>query len=155
MRRVNIADPEFTYDPDDPEGFRAGTFRYGGKVGARNTGSTVYEIPPGQSICPYHYEVAEEEWLLVLIGRPTLRTPTGKEQLEPFDSVFFPPGPDGAHAVLNGTDEPVRVLMYSDSRPPAVCVYPDSDKIGVDTGQADSSGNFLRSSRVGYYEGEV
>ena len=31
----------------------------------------------GESVCPYHYELTEEEWLIVLDGRPTLRTPEG------------------------------------------------------------------------------
>ena len=41
---------------------------------------TVYELPPGQSICPYHYELGDEEWLIVLAGRPTLRTPEGEQR---------------------------------------------------------------------------
>ena len=99
MRRINIADPAFTYDPGDPEGFRAGMLRFGPQVGAKRTGTSVYELPAGQAICPYHYEYGEEEWLLVLSGRPTLRTPDGSEQLEPWDSVHFPEGPTGAHAL--------------------------------------------------------
>ena len=49
---MNIADPTFTYDPDDPEGFRAGMLRFGATVGAKRTGTSVYELPPGQAICP-------------------------------------------------------------------------------------------------------
>ena len=155
MRRVNLADPTFTYDDEEPEGFRAGMYRWGPEVGAKTTGTSLYEIPPGQSICPYHYETAQEEWLLVLSGRPTLRGPEGLEQLEPLDSVFFPVGPEGAHAVLNQTDGIVRVLMYSQVCDPDVCVYPDSDKIGVFVqGRPEATGNFRRTTRVDYYDGE-
>src|SRR5579871_676662 len=84
-RRVNIASPAFTSDPDDPEGFRTSGMRIGPLVGAARTGMSVYELPPGQSICPYHYENPEEEWLLVLEGRPTLRRPTGEDVLGPWD----------------------------------------------------------------------
>ena len=56
MRRLNISDPTFAYDDADPEGFRSGLFRCGPQLGAEQTGATVYELPPGQSICPYHYE---------------------------------------------------------------------------------------------------
>lgn len=155
MRRFNLAAPPFQYDPDEPEGFRAGMYRFGKEAGAKRTGSTVYEIPKGQSICPYHYEIGEEEWLLVLSGHPTLRSPEGTERLDPMDCVFFPTGPAGAHAVSNEEDEIVRVLMYSGCDPIAVCVYPDSDKIGVfSEGQAEASGNFRRSSQVDYYDGE-
>lgn len=156
MRRVNLTEPAFTYDDEEPEGFRAGMYRFGPALGAKDTGSSVYEIPPGQSICPYHYEVGEEEWLLVLSGRPTLRDPDGEHQLEPLDCVFFPTGPDGAHAVYNRTDETLRVLMYSQSVNPAVCVYPDSDKIGVFSGpeSPEGSGNFPRTAAVDYYHRE-
>ena len=75
---------------------------------------SVYELPPGQTICPYHHENPEEEWLLVLAGQPTLRHPEGEDKLEPWDVVFFPPGPGGAHAVRTDTDSTARVLMFSD-----------------------------------------
>jgi uncharacterized cupin superfamily protein len=155
VRRVNIAAPEFQYDADDPEGFRAGMFRFGKLVGASRTGTSVYELPPGQQICPYHYEYAEEEWLLVLEGRPTLRRPEGSEVLEPLDVVFFPVGPEGAHGVRNETDETVRVLMFSTVAHPAATVYPDSDKIGIWTGNRDDDLIVKRTSGVGYYAGET
>ena len=96
-RRVNIADPELEFDAEDPPGFRAGMLRPGPGFGAEGTGASLYELPPGEAVCPYHYEYAEEEWLLVLSGTPSVRTPEGTEQLAPLDLVFFPRGPDGAH----------------------------------------------------------
>jgi uncharacterized cupin superfamily protein len=155
MRRVNIADPSFEYDPEDPEPFKAGMARLGRDLGARETGASVYELPPGQSICPYHYEYGEEEWVLVLNGRPTVRTPEGSEQLDPFDVVFFPKGPDGAHQVRNDTDQPARVLMWSQVVYPTATAYPDSDKVGVYTGDKAEDLMTRRSSKVDYYDGEV
>ena len=155
MRRVNIASPDFEYDSDDPEGFKAGMFRIGELVGASRLGTTVYTLPPGQAVCPYHYECGEEEWLIVLEGRPTVRHPNGSDQLEPWDAVCFPRGPEGAHRVQNDTDEPARVLMFSEVVTPTATVYPDSDKVGVWTGNKEDDVLVKRSSRVGYYEGEV
>ena len=155
MQRVNIAAPPFEYDDSDAEGFRAGMFRFGPLVGAATMGSTVYELPPGQAICPYHYEYGEEEWLLVLEGRPTVRHPEGSDVLEPWDVVCFPSGPEGAHAVRNDTEERVRVLMYSTVNHPAATVYPDSDKIGIWTGNPDDNILVHRSSKVDYYSGET
>jgi len=154
MRRVNIASPDFSYDPDDAEGFRAGTFRFGPDLGAARLGATVYEVPPGQAVCPYHYEYSEEEWLLVLEGRPTVRHPSGTEELVPWDVVRFDVGPDGAHGVRNATEETVRVLMFSNVEYPAVTVYPDSDKIGVYTPGKRDDVVVRRSSAVDYYDGE-
>ena len=154
MRRVNISDPEFTYDPDDPEGFRSGMFRLGKDLGAKDTGTSVYELPPGQALCPYHYEYGEEEWAMALSGRPSVRTPEGTEQIEPFDVVFFPKGPEGAHQILNETDETVRVMMWSTVVYPTATAYPDSDKVGVWTGDKDEDVMVPRSARVEYFHGE-
>jgi uncharacterized cupin superfamily protein len=155
VQRINIGSPDFEYDPGDPSGFRSGMLRFGKTIGASQLGASVYELPPGQAICPYHYEYAEEEWLLVLEGHPTLRHPEGTDQLEPWDAVCFPPGPEGAHGVRNETDETVRVLMFSTVKHPAVTVYPDSDKIGVWTGNPDDDLLAPRESAVGYWFGET
>jgi uncharacterized cupin superfamily protein len=154
VKRVNIASPEFSFDEADPEGFRAGMFRFGPLVGAERTGATVYELPTGQSICPYHYEYGEEEWLVVLHGTPTLRHPDGYDQLQPFDVVCFPSGPAGAHGLRNETDEPVRVLMFSTVSSPAASVYPDSGKVGIWTGNRDDDLLAFKASKVEYYAGE-
>jgi uncharacterized cupin superfamily protein len=154
MPRLNIADPSFTYDADDPEGFRAGMFRFGPELGAKQTGTSVYELPPGQAVCPYHYEYGEEEWALVLAGRPSMRTPEGVEQLEPLDVVFFPIGPEGAHQIRNDGDEPVRLLMWSTVVVPTATAYPDSDKVGIWTGVKEDDVMVPRSSKVDYYDGE-
>jgi uncharacterized cupin superfamily protein len=154
MQRINIADPDLVFDPDDPDGFRSGLFRFGKLIGMRKLGASVYELPPGQAICPYHYEYGEEEALLVLEGRPTLRHPGGSEVLEQWDAVAFPEGPDGAHAVRNETSDTVRVLMFSTISIPGATVYPDSDKIGIWTGNKDDDAMVHRTSKVDYFDGE-
>jgi uncharacterized cupin superfamily protein len=154
MRRINIASPDFTWDDSDPEGFRSGLLRPGPGLGAKQIGTSVYEIPPGQALCPYHYEYAEEEWLLVLIGRPTLRDPDGEAELEPWDMLVFETGPAGAHGIYNRTDDPVRVMMWSTVIHPAATVYPDSDKIAVWTGNREDDLIVRRSSGVEYFDGE-
>ena len=155
MRRVSISDPEFTYERDDPDGFRSGLFRLGRGLGAKDTGTSVYELPPGQAVCPYHYEYGEEEWVLVLAGRPTIRTPEGEEPAAPFDVVFFPRGPDGAHQIRNDTGETVRILMWSTIVHPSATAYPDSDKVGIWTGIDGEDLLVERSSKVDYFHGET
>jgi uncharacterized cupin superfamily protein len=155
MPRLNISSPEFHYDVTDPEGFRAGMFRFGGRLGAKATGCSIYELPPGQAICPYHYEYGEEEWLLVLAGRPTLRTPEGEEEIGPGEMAFFPTGPAGAHSVRNKGEDTARVLMFSTLTHPAVAAYPDSGKIGVFTGNKDDDIMVRKTSAVDYFDGET
>ena len=153
MRRVNLAEPTFEYDDGDPPGFRSGQFRIGALAGATRTGVTVYELPPGQSVCPYHYEHGEEEWVVVVSGRPTMRTPAGTEELAPWDAVCFPTGPDGAHEIRNDADETARVLMFSEVVVPTATTYPDSGKVGVYT-ESDDGGVFRRADAVPYFTDE-
>jgi len=155
MRRISIAAPGFEYDKADPDGFRSGLARLGKLLGgAEESGVSVYELPPGQAVCPYHYEVGEEEWLLVLEGEPTLRHPEGSERLGPWDVVFFEKGPAGAHGIRNETDTPVRVLMFSTVVVPTATVYPDSDKVGIWTGDTETDLVVRRESKVEYFDGE-
>lgn len=128
---VNVDDLDPEYDPEDPPGYHAGMDRFGPRIGAEHLGASVYELPEGQSVCPYHYEYGREEWLLVLTGTPTLRSPAGTEILRPGDLTVFPEGPEGAHKVTNDTQQTVRILMLSNTTDPSVAFYPDSGKIGV------------------------
>lgn len=155
MKKLNIAAPDFEYDAEDPDGFRAGMARLGKSLDAKESGITVYELPPCQSVCPYHCECGEEEWLLVLEGTPTLRQPEGSERLDRWDIVCFPRGPKGAHAVGNETEETARVLMFSTVVVPTATVYPDSDKVGIWTGDPETDVIVRRDSNVDYYEGET
>ena len=157
MHRVNIFEPDLHYDDTDPDGYRAGMDRFGKRIGAQRIGGSVYEIPPGQSICPYHYEYGAEEWLLVLAGRPTLRHPDGEEELESGDLVCFPEGPAGAHKVTNHGDETARVMIISTYSRPAMAIYPDSDKIGVwpVLGGGEDKIMVRRQSNVDYWDGEL
>jgi uncharacterized cupin superfamily protein len=151
----NIFEPELEDAFDRPEGWRWRYERYGPKIGAEKLGMSMYELPPGQKSFPYHYEYPEEEWLICVAGRPTLRTPDGERQLEPGEIVCFPSGPKGAHQVRNDTDEPVRVLILSTMTDPAVAVYPDSGKVLVATSNADDRAMFLQKHAVDYWEGET
>ncbi len=155
MPYLDVSALAFEHDPADPDGFRAGMARLGPRLGARQSGVTVYELPPGQAVCPYHYEYGEEEWLLVLEGRPSLRTPAGVERLAPGAIAFFPRGPEGAHQVRNDAEEPARVALFSTVVLPTATAYPDSGKVGVYTGEEREDLIAERSSGVGYYHGEV
>jgi uncharacterized cupin superfamily protein len=129
--------------------------RFGGELGSQDSGATLYELAPGEAVCPYHYEYGEEEWALVIEGTPSVRTPDGTERLEPNDLVFFPKGPDGAHQIRNDGDVPARVLMWSTVVLPTASVYPDSGKVGVWTGNKEDDVLVRRESAVEYFDGET
>ena len=126
-----------------------------GCFGAVATGMSVYELPPGNASWPYHFETTEEEWLIVIDGELTLRTPDGESVLRAGDVACFPAGAAGAHAVRNHTDAPVRYAMPSTQtrRYGGATVYPDSGKFSVCRAPASTTvaGSAKRSS---YWEGE-
>ena len=147
---TNLFDLETTPDEDDREGYRSAYARVGPLIGAASLGASVYVLPEGESVCPYHWEAGDEEWLIVLEGRPEVRTPAGEEELEPGDVVCFPRGPDGAHKVTNRRPEPARIAILSTKNEPAVAVYPDSNKVGVwPPGKL-----FRMDDAVDYFDGE-
>ncbi len=111
-------------------------------------GMTVYVLEEGEWICAYHFEWGCEEWVIVLDGSPTLRTPEGEHVLEPGDVVCFREGPEGAHNVRG----PGRVAMLSSKPPFGVAEYPDSDKIGIWAGGTHYM--LRRTPSLDYWDGE-
>jgi uncharacterized cupin superfamily protein len=156
-RPVNVHSVELEHDDDDPPGYEAGYMRLGPLLGSLDLGATVYELEPGNSNCPYHYEHGNEEWLLVLRGTLTVRHPDGETELGPGDLASFPEGPRGAHKLTNRGDETVRLVMISTKVDPSMAVYPDSDKIGAWPGPGEQPDRLLvrRDSNVEYWDGEL
>jgi uncharacterized cupin superfamily protein len=152
------------YEPDwettEREGLVYRRARLGRHAGSERLGASLYEVPPGGSVWPYHWHLANEELLFVLDGRPTLRTPEGRRELSRGDVVAFRTGEGGAHQLENETADDVRFLMISTMNGPEVAVYPDSDKVGLmekPPGAPDEGtleGIFRFSDRVDYWEGE-
>lgn len=123
----NIWSDEWAYESDEEwAASRATRLPRGERIGA-----TVYEIDPGTAGGSYHFHHGAEELLVVLRGRPTLRTPGGERTLTEGDVVHFPVGPDGAHQLINGTSEPIRYLMVANRPSPEAVEYPDTRQISV------------------------
>ena len=153
MTSFNLHRAELLSDDDaSPEAFAAREADIGSAIGGEHLGGSLLEIPPGKRAWPYHWEAAHEEWLLVLSGTPTMRTPEGEEELTAGDVVCWPAGPEGAHALRNASDEPSRVVMLSNRAKVNVIVYPDAGKVGVRTPWLRP--NFPEGATVGYWEGE-
>jgi uncharacterized cupin superfamily protein len=90
---VDVPDVALEPGPDTPPGYRIHGRQVGPLLEARRLGATIYELESDESVCPYHYEYGNEEWLEVLEGRPTLRQPDGEALLDRGDVVAFPDGP--------------------------------------------------------------
>jgi uncharacterized cupin superfamily protein len=155
MEIFNLLHGETDTGPDgnEPPGYElTRAVRVGKKIGASQLGMSIYELPPGQAICPYHFEWTDEEWLIVLDGTPLVRTPERETTLQPGDTICFPAGPDGAHHVRNAGEGTVRVAILSTKNQFGIAEYPDSDKVGIWT---DGTHYMLRrSDHLEYWDGE-
>ena len=138
----------------DRDGWRVRAALVGRHVGGELIGATMSEVEPGNKLWPYHTHHANEEWVIVLRGEPTLRTPDGERQLEEGDVVCFRRGKDGAHQIINRTDSRIRVLMLSTMIDPETIEYLDTGKILA----KDAAGEDIVFARPGptaeYWEGE-
>jgi uncharacterized cupin superfamily protein len=105
-------------------------------------GATVYELGPASSVV-YHFHHGSEELLIVLRGRPTLRTPDGERQLADGEVVHFPLGPDGAHGLRNDTDAAVRYVVAGIRVSPEVVEYPDTKQITAQGRMSSQTGERL------------
>jgi uncharacterized cupin superfamily protein len=128
-------------------------------LGAERMGASVFELAPGEQSTPYHFQYAEEEWLLVLDGEPSLRTPDGVQTLKRGDIVAFRRGPDGAHQLRNETSSPARILMISTIEEVEVAVFPDSGKTFARANRLGSDESVTLMNReeanLDYFDGEL
>ncbi len=145
---VNASAVEVALDTGAPAGFQARYRQLGPLLGGQLLGGTVYEFDPGERNAPYHYEIGNEECLLVLAGTPTLRHPNGREVLEVGDMIMFADGEGGAHQLINESATVTRVLILSTLRDPSECAYPDSGKL------LTADGMFRLGDAVDYWDGE-
>ena len=152
-RVANLHGDEWDWAEERP-GWRSRGAWVGEHVGGELLGASLYEVEPGQRLFPYHTHHANEEWLLVVRGTPTLRTREGEQELSEGDVACFRRGKDGAHQVINRTDSPIRVLMLSTLVAPDIVEYLDSGKIGA----RSVAGERILLSRPGpmldYWDGE-
>ena len=105
-------------------------------------GASLYELGPGNSVV-YHFHHGSEELLIVLKGRPTLRTPEGERQLAEGEVVHFPLGPDGTHGLRNDSENDVRYLVAGIRVSPEVVEYPDIEKITAQARTESQTGEAL------------
>jgi len=156
---MNVYADEWDWEgagPDAPDGYAGKAKRL---PRGRDLGASLYEVPPGATQAPYHFHHGAEELLVVLRGRPTLRTPDGERQLEEGEAVHFPVGPGGGHQVSNRAEDPVRYVLISNRTTPEVVEYPDSGKVLALALSESQQGEQLRTmhrlaDRVEYFEGE-
>jgi uncharacterized cupin superfamily protein len=152
---TNIKQPKFD-EPREHPGFNCRRARIGRQAGSEKVGASLWELPAGEAAYPYHWHVAEEELLVVLDGEPSLRTPDGWRELSEGEVVSFRTGEEGAHQIVNRTEETIRFLAISNQQPDVV-IRPDSKTIGVFERRPEGGGlyaHFRLGDEIDYFEGE-
>jgi uncharacterized cupin superfamily protein len=139
----NVFEPDWDAE-QDKEPFRWRRARVGRQIGAEKLGASLFEVPPGASTFPLHLHHANEELLVVLDGRPTLKGLHDERELVPGEVVSFPAGRGGAHRIDNRSDASVRVLIVSTMLAPDINEFPETGRLwarswapGTDPGDDD------------------
>ncbi len=138
----------------DRDGYRHRSIAIGPRIGGALLGATVYEVPPGERTWPYHFHYGIEEWLVVVSGEPTLRTPEGEQMLKEGDVVCFRRGKEGAHQIINRSDAPIRVLMLSSMIPGDIIEYLDTGKVLAESPAGETVFFTRPGPKADYWEGE-
>lgn len=153
MKVFNLNGDEWDRVEERP-GWRSKDAWVGARIGSELLGGSLYELEPGDRLWPYHTHHANEEWVIVLRGRPTLRTPEGEHELSEGDVVAFLRGEQGAHQIANRTSEPIRVLMLSTLVSPDVLEYLDSGQVAAVDAAGKRLFRMMRGEPAEYWDGE-
>ena len=151
---INLLDDEGwmprTWPPEQP-GFDWRRKRVAGD----HLGASLYALPPGQATFPYHYELGNDELLIVTAGNPSVRLPDGERELKPGDCIHLPSGETGAHQVINRSASEARVLLVSNFAMPRAAVQVDSGKMMIRwSTSSDDRAWFKLDAAADYWDGE-
>lgn len=121
-----------------------------------------YHIEPGHTAWPFHAHLANEEIIVIEQGAGTVRYEEDRFDVSSGDVMGFPADPEGAHQLINTSDDDLTYLCVSTMREPDVTLYPDSDKLGVLAGEppgGDSDGRSFETyldnnQTLDYWDGE-
>jgi uncharacterized cupin superfamily protein len=126
----------------------------GQRIGGELIGATMSEVEPGSRLWPYHTHYLNEEWVIVLRGEPTLRTPEGEQVLKEGDVVCFSAGQGRCASDHQPNRLTIRVLMLSSMIRGEIIEYLDTGKV-LAKDVEDEDIMFARPGpTVEYWEGE-
>ena len=112
-----------------------------------------YTIPPGKSNYPYHYHAQNEEIFYILSGNGVVKTPKGDISVSAGDVIYFPSNEAGAHKLTNTSNSEMLIYLDVDTKnQPDVCLYPESNKIGIYSNEIRQIHKI--DENVDYYYGE-
>jgi uncharacterized cupin superfamily protein len=137
--------------------FASRSKRLGAAASGKRLGCTLYEVAPGKRAFPLHAHLANEEAIYVLDGQGLMRIGDGEKVVRSGHYIALPIGQ--AHQLINTSSAPLRYLCFSTMVTPEVALYPDSDKLGILSGEPAPMRAVFKRSGAGttmadYFEGE-
>ncbi len=94
----------------DREGWGGKGALVGQRIGGELIGATMSEVEPGDKLWPYHTHYLNEEWVIMLRGEPTLRTPEGEQVLR---RVMLSAFHAASRVRIRSSTERTRLFAYS------------------------------------------
>ena len=81
------------------------------------------------------------------------KTPEGDVSVSEGDVIYFPSDASGAHKLMNTSDSEMLIYLDVDTKHrPDVCLYPESNKIGI---YGDGIRQIHKTDKcIDYYDGE-
>lgn len=126
--------------------------RLGDAGGLRQFGAHLVDLAPGERSSERHWHEAEDEFLLVLAGTPTLLDTAGATALAPGDALCWRAGIANGHHLENRSAAPVRYLILGSRVAGDICHYPDSASRQINEARTwrvvDASGRELRGGEL-------
>lgn len=96
------------------------------------------ELEPGNFAYGYHYHEANEEVFYFISGNGVVRTLEGEISVKAGDVIGFPTGENGAHVVINNSEnEKLVYIDFGTTVLPEVVHLPDFNKIMVISGEVN------------------
>lgn len=100
--------------------------------GLKNFGVNLTRLAPHGLSSLRHSHAAQDEFIYVVSGTPTLHTDRGRVRLSPGMCAGFRAGTGDAHHLHNETDEEVLYLEIGDRAAGEHVTYPDDDLQAVE-----------------------
>lgn len=101
--------------------------KLGDFFGLRNFGINLTQLAPGAASALMHHHSAQDEFIFVLEGAPTVVMGEREFVLQPGDCVGFPAGTGVAHQIVNRSEASVSYIEVGDRAAGDVVEYPHDD----------------------------
>jgi len=133
MPKINLNDLKVTFGTGYPPPYDGPCLTRvktspGDFAGLTQFGAHIVSLPPGAWSSQRHWHSAEDEFVVILKGHPTLVDNSGSQTLSPGEMTAHKAGDPNGHHLKNETDEVIEFLMVGGRSPEMDHVqYPDID----------------------------